>query len=68
MRRFLVLLVVLVPCVIPALGCQKSRPDPREQPGFVDDTNPDLTVQSMGNTDEQGNVRDNKDKKDAAKK
>jgi hypothetical protein len=42
MRRFLAI-VLLLPLVMPCVGCGESRPDPREHPDFVDDTDPSLT-------------------------
>ncbi len=41
------LCALFFPCFI---GCGSSRPDPRDQPDFVDDTDPDVTIESMDDT------------------
>jgi len=61
-RKFLVLLILLVPMTLVCWGCGKARPDPREQEGFVDDTNPDVTAQQMDDINQSAQDKSGQDK------
>ncbi len=55
MRRLLVLLMLLLP-VLPAAGCGQSRPDPRDNPDFVDTSDPDAIGGMMEKPDASGRL------------
>jgi hypothetical protein len=54
MRRILMLLFTLSALLIPCVGCGGGRPDPRDRPDFVDDTDPDVTAEMLEPTGPQG--------------
>lgn len=46
--RYLFLGILLLSLVaIPTAGCGGGKPDPRDNPDFVDDPNPDLATQGL---------------------
>ena len=47
MRRVFVLLLALSLSLLPCLGCGESKPDPRDNPDFVDDSDPNVTLDMM---------------------
>ncbi len=48
--RYFFLLVVAVALIIPCAGCG-GKPDPRDNPDFNDDPNPDAVMEEMGGED-----------------
>ena len=45
--RSLFALLLLLPLLMPCLSCGGGRPDPRDRPDFVDDTDPDMAVETV---------------------
>jgi hypothetical protein len=50
-------LLLLLPLLLPCLGCGSGKPDPREREGFVDTTDPDAIMIEMGGPAGRGNTR-----------
>ncbi len=48
--RYFFLLVVAVALMIPCAGCG-GKPDPRDNPDFIEDPNPDAALEGMGGED-----------------
>jgi hypothetical protein len=47
MRKIL-LLLILLPLIIPVVGCGGGKPDPRQREDFVDTSDPSTVINTMG--------------------
>jgi hypothetical protein len=47
MRSVFALVLSLPLLLLPCAGCGGGRPDPRDRPDFVDDTDPDVTADML---------------------
>ena len=45
--RSLFALLLLLPLLMPCVGCGGGRPDPRDRPDFVDDTDPSMAAETL---------------------
>lgn len=48
MRRLFVLFLALSLSIAPCIGCGDSKPDPRDNPDFEEDSNPDIQAGALG--------------------
>jgi hypothetical protein len=55
--RYGLSLLLLLPLLMPCLGCGGGKPDPRDREGFVDTTDPDAIMIEMGGPAGPGKTR-----------